>query len=117
MMPKIFVPRKFAEELEARAKEHGLTVERFLEEVFADDLREWKQEHGKDLVEVKFHVPRAISDLVGKLAEIEGDLPSTWYNEAIRGYIEGTLGNAGDVFNVEAVIRNNGLKGIVNVPE
>jgi hypothetical protein len=74
-----------------------------------------KKDLGIDLVKVTIPIPKAVNDLVTKLAAVEGTEPSEWYWDAIRGYVESLLGDAHDVFDVQRVIANNGLKDLVNV--
>jgi len=75
------------------------------------------REPGIDLVTVKFSIPKAFNDFVTKLADIEGTKLNSWYLEAAFSYVDGLLGNAHDVFNVQRLIVHNGLKGFVKVSD
>jgi hypothetical protein len=75
-----------------------------------------QKEPGIDLVKVSVSLPKAVNDLVTKLAAVEGSTPSEWYWQAVQGYLEGLLGNAHDVFDVPRLVKFNGLQGLVGNP-
>jgi hypothetical protein len=66
-----------------------------------------------ETVKVSVQVPKPIHNLVTKLAAVEGSKPDEWYTQAIVRELEGLLGDAHDVFDVDRVIKSNRLQKLV----
>ena len=67
----------------------------------------------QETVKVVLQVPKGIHGLVTKLAAVEGSKPDEWYVDAIKKDVEVMLGDAHEVFDVQRLVRTNGLQGIV----
>ena len=66
-----------------------------------------------ETVKVTIELPKAIHSLIVKLAAVEGSKPDEWYTEALIRDVGAMLGNAGDVFDVERIVRYHGLKEVL----
>lgn len=69
-----------------------------------------------ETVKVVVEMPKPIHSLITKLAAVEGSSADEWYVDMITHDIAAYLDNAHDVFDVERLVKSNGLQDLVKVP-